>query len=57
VVIKDREGEAKLLICDENGKIFRWKMIDGKIYVIRVTICFVSGLMSFTLREGKRRIC
>ncbi len=34
VVVKDREGEAKLLICDKNGKMFRWKMIDGKIYCI-----------------------
>ncbi|XP_046852087.1 uncharacterized protein LOC124445407 [Xenia sp. Carnegie-2017] len=31
-IVKDRIGEAKLLICDSDGQEFRWKMVDGISY-------------------------
>ena len=43
IAIKDRRGDVKLLICDKNEKIFRWKMIDGKIcFFFSVTIFAMS---------------
>ena len=38
VVIKDRAGEAKLFICDENEKIFCWTMI---VINMRYPCCYV----------------
>lgn len=45
VVIKDREGEARLLICDQNGKTFRWKMIDGKNTSSKTLGLFVQTML------------